>query len=69
MSTKAAKAKLKHLDIEYNVIETVDKKLIKKAGKKLDEFYFTPDYDDMDEWSFFDNPDEEEEEDDEDDQF
>ena len=62
-------AKLKHLDIEYNVIETVDEELIEEATLKLDKFYFTPDYADMDEWSFFDNPDEEEEEDDEDDQF
>ena len=62
--------KLKQLDIEYNVIETVDQLLVKDAGAKLDKFYFTLNYADMDEQAFFDNHDEEEEEwDDEDDQF
>ena len=70
VSTKAALAKLKHLDIEYNMIETVDQQLIEDAGLKLDKFYFTLNYTDMDEQSFFDNHDEEEEEwDDEDDQY
>ena len=70
VSTKAALAKLKHLDIEYNVIETVDQQLIQDAGLRLDKFYFTLNYADMDEESFFDNHDEEEEEwDGEDDQF
>ena len=71
---KAPLAKLKHLDIEYNVIETVDQQLVKDAGLKLDKFYFTLNYADMDEQSFFDNNDEDEEEwddedEDEDDQF
>ena len=69
MSGKAAMAKLKHLDIEYNVIDTVDQQLIQEAGLKLDKFYFTLNYADMDEQSFFDNHEEEEEWDDEDDQF
>ena len=71
VSRKAAMAKLKHLDIEYNMVETVDQQLIQEAGLKLDKFYFTLNYADMDEQSFFDNHDEEEEEewDDEDDQF
>ena len=68
-SGKAAMAKLKHLDIEYNVIDTVDQQLIQEAGLKLDKFYFTLNYADMDEQSFFDNHEEEEEWDDEDDQF
>ena len=63
VSTKAGLAtKLKQLDIEYNVIETVDQQLVKDAGLKLDKFYFTLNYTDMDEQSFFDNHDEEEEE-------
>ena len=63
VSTKAGLAtKLKQLDIEYNVIETVDQQLVKDAGLKLDKFYFTLNYADMDEQSFFDNHDEEEEE-------
>ena len=62
VSTKKPLAKLKHLDIEYNVIETVDQQLVKDAGLKLDKFYFTLNYADMDEQSFFDNNDEEEDE-------
>ena len=63
VSTKAGLAtKLKQLDIEYNVIETVDQQLVTDAGLKLDKFYFTLNYADMDEQSFFDNHDEEEEE-------
>ena len=62
----SAKAKLKHLDIEYNAIETVDQVLINDAAEKLDKFFFTVDYADMDEQTFFDNYDEEDEEWDED---
>ena len=71
VSTKVALAKLKHLDIEYNMVETVDQQLIEDAELKLDKFYFTSNYTDMDEQSFFDNHDEEDEEewDDEDDQY
>ena len=71
MSTKKPLAKLKHLDIEYNVIETVDQQLVKDAGLKLDKFYFTLNYADVDEQSFFDNHEDEWDDEDEDeyDQF
>ena len=54
-------AKLKHLDIEYNAVKTVDQELIKLAHLKLENFYYDYDYDDLDEESYFDNQDEEEE--------
>ena len=54
-------AKLKHLDIEYNAVNTVDQELIKRAQLKLENFYYDYDYDDLDEASYFDNQDEEEE--------
>ena len=54
-------AKLKHLDIEYNAVKTVDQELIKRAQLKLENFYYDYDYDDLDEASYFDNQDEEEE--------
>ena len=54
-------AKLKHLDIEYNAVKTVDQELIKLAQLKLENFYYDYDYDDLDEASYFDNQDEEEE--------
>ena len=54
-------AKLKHLDIEYNAVKTVDQELIKLAQLKLENFYYDNDYDDLDEASYFDNQDEEEE--------
>ena len=54
-------AKLKHLDIEYNAVKTVDQELIKLAQFKLENFYYDYDYDDLDEASYFDNQDEEEE--------
>ena len=54
-------AKLKHLDIEYNAVKTVDQELIKIAQLKLENFYYDCDYDDLDEASYFDNQDEEEE--------
>ena len=53
--------KLKHLDIEYNAVKTVDQELIKLAQLKLENFYYDNDYDDLDEASYFDNQDEEEE--------
>ena len=53
--------KLKHLDIEYNAVKTVDQELIKLAKLKLENFYYDNDYDDLDEASYFDNQDEEEE--------
>ena len=54
-------AKLKHLDIEYNAVKTVDQELIKLAQLKLENFYYDNDYDDLDEASYFDNQYEEEE--------
>ena len=54
-------AKLKHLDIEYNAVKTVDQELIKLAQLKMENFYYDFDYDDLDEASYFDNQDEEEE--------
>ena len=48
------KVKLKHLDIEYNVIDTVEELLIDNAGSKLDQFYFSDHYDDLDEEIYFD---------------
>ena len=70
VATEAGSARLKHLDIEYNVVEAVDEQLIQDATLKLEKFFFTLDYADMDEESFFDNHDEEDEEwDDGDDQY
>ena len=54
-------AKLKHLDIEYNAVKTVDQELIKLAQLKLENLYYDYDYNDLDEASYFDNQDEEEE--------
>ena len=48
------KVKLKHLDIEYNVIDTVEELLIDNAGSKLDQFYFSDHYSDLDEEIYFD---------------
>lgn len=61
VSPETMMAKLKHLDIEYNAVKTVDQELIKRAQLKLENFYYDYDYDDLDEASYFDNQDEEEE--------
>ena len=50
----STQVKLKHLDIEYNVIDTVEELLIDNAGAKLDQFYFSDHYDDLDEEIYFD---------------
>ena len=50
----STQVKLKHLDIEYNVIDTVEELLIDNAGSKLDQFYFSDHYDDLDEEIYFD---------------
>ena len=50
----STQVKLKHLDIEYNVIDTVEELLIDNAGAKLDQFYFSDEYGELDEEIYFD---------------
>ena len=50
----STQVKLKHLDIEYNVIDTVEELLIDNAGSKLDQFYFSDEYGELDEEIYFD---------------